>query len=253
MNLSQLQDRVRREALRRIKRGTLTVTLLARSAELSQSHISNFLNARRNTSLENLDKIIVALGLDIGDLLSTRRGSATTLLQNQWGEAGRIPLVAAHVATHDAYLSPSSIQEVIAFPAESLSGLLVRCSPARRQWERFVAVRIGPEEALGMEPLILSDALVVIDRHYTSFQPYRESPEALSANPSANPAASLYAAISHTRNADRLVIRYAQFEAGRVILRRHRPGFPAEVLQIPANRSATDLITGRIALILNTL
>jgi transcriptional regulator with XRE-family HTH domain len=249
MNLSQLQDRVRREALRRIKRGTLTVTLLARSAELSQSHISNFLNARRNTSLENLDKIILALGLDIADLLSTRRGSATTLLQNQWGEAGRIPLVAAHVATHDAYLSPSSIQEVIAFPAESLSGLLVRCSPARRQWERFVAVRIGPEEALGMEPLILPEALVVIDRHYTSFQPYRESP----GDRLANPSASLYAAISHTRNADRFVIRYAQFEAGRVIFRRHRPGFPAEVLQIPADRTATDLITGRIALILNTL
>ena len=248
MNVSQLQERIRREALRRIKRGTLSVSLLARLAGISQGHVSNFLNDRRKISMAHLDSILLALHLEVEDLLRTRRSSATTLLHNQWGEAGRVPLVSAQVAMHDPQLRPSNIHQLIALPAESLSGLLVRCPPARRQWERFVAIQITAEDAQGMEPLIAPGTLVVIDRHYTSFQPYRESPEI----PYAPPQANLYAAILNWGNSARLAIRYAHSESGRVTLRRHHPAYSPEVLPIPPDHTPNDLITGRITLTLNT-
>jgi transcriptional regulator with XRE-family HTH domain len=239
MNFSQLQERVRREAQRRIKRGTLSVSLLAKLAGMSQGHVSNFLNGRRKIGMVHLDSIMLALHLEVEDLLRTRRGSATTLLHTQWGDAGRVPLVSAQVAMHDAQLRPSNIHKVIALPADSLSGLLVRCPHARRQWERFVAIQITAEEAHGMEPLIAPGSLVVIDRHYTSFQLHREGQP------------NLYAVITNWGDSARLAIRFAHSEQARVILTRFQSTLPPEVLSIPPDHTPSDLIIGRIALILN--
>jgi transcriptional regulator with XRE-family HTH domain len=244
MNFTQLQERVRAELLRRIERGSLSASLLAKRAKMGQSHVSNFLHGRRNISMPTLDRILDALHLEVADLLPPRREGAT-VFNNQWGEAGRVPLVSTHTAMHEPFLRPSNIHQIIALPADSLAGLLVRCPPARHQWERFVAVHITPKEAQGMEPLITPNTILVIDRHYTVFQPYHEGPENLHA--------TLYAAIAGWGTSARLVIRYAQSEAGRVILRRHQAGFPAEVLQIPPEHTPTDLIAGRVALTLNTL
>jgi hypothetical protein len=103
------------------------------------------------------------------------------------------------------------------------------------QWERFVAVQIGVDEARGMEPVLLPEGLVVLDRHYTSFRPYREG------------SATLYGA----RLASKMIVRYAQFQAGRVVLRAHQAHVKAEVIEVGAGESENDVLVGRVVVVLN--
>ena len=58
MNFTQMHERLRVELLRRIERGTLSVSLLARQTGFGKSHLSNFLHSRRQLSLEGLDRML---------------------------------------------------------------------------------------------------------------------------------------------------------------------------------------------------
>jgi len=73
MNFTQLQERLRLELRRRIERGTLSVSLLARQTGLGQAHLSNFLNSRRGLSLGALDRILGSQRLTTADLLPNAR------------------------------------------------------------------------------------------------------------------------------------------------------------------------------------
>ena len=69
MNFTQMHERLRLELLRRIQRGTLSVSLLARQTGFGQPHLSNFLHSRRQLSLEAMDRILAAQHLTAADLL----------------------------------------------------------------------------------------------------------------------------------------------------------------------------------------
>ena len=60
MNFTQMHERLRLELLRRIQRGTLSVSLLARQTGFGQPHLSNFLHSRRQLSLEGMDRLLAA-------------------------------------------------------------------------------------------------------------------------------------------------------------------------------------------------
>ncbi len=238
MNFSQLQERVRSELLRRISRGTLSVSLLAKQTGVGQPHLSNFLHGRRQLSLTTLDKILRAQNLEIADLLPSARGAGRALLTEQIGEVGQVPLVSQAVALAEPYMRATSVQRILEFPAETLRSMRPRCTASRRQWERFVAVQLSAADVFGMEPVLFPSAIVVLDRHYNSLAPYRG---ATSAQP------HLYA----VRNHQHLSIRYVDFLASRLILRTHKPEIPAEVIEPLGEESPNDLLIGRVALILN--
>jgi transcriptional regulator with XRE-family HTH domain len=237
MNFSQLQERVRLELLRRIERGTLSVSLLARQTGLGQPHISNFLHSRRGLSLKTLDRILEAQHLQIADLLPARRGAREEMREEGAGAVVEIPLVAQAVAVFEPYIRLSSTIALLPFPDDVVKGLEPRCSNARRQWDRFVAVRIGAEEARPMEPVVQAEAVVVLDRHYTSFHPYQEG------------GVNLYGA----RLGSRMVVRYAQFQEQRVVLRAHQARVKAEVLEPGPGETGNDLLVGRVVLVVNRL
>ena len=216
MNFKETQEQLRAELLRRKDRGTLSVSLLARKTGLAQGHLSNFLNGRRHLSTESLDKLLAAANLEIADLLRPR-GPSAALLTEQITAAERVPLVPHTTAMHEPYLSASNTLQALPFPVEAFAGLLVRCAPNRRQWERFLAIRISAEAARPMDPLLKPDALVLLDRHYQSFLP---------AHPGQP---NLYAAIS----SNRLLIRYADFMARRVVLRPTTPPSPPKSSKSP--------------------
>jgi transcriptional regulator with XRE-family HTH domain len=239
MNFSQLQERLRLELQRRIERGTVSVSLLARQTGLGQGHVSNFLHGRRGLSLATLDKMLAAQRLTAADLLPARREGAGSLLSGQIGETGLVPLVSADVAIAEPFLRPSIVHAMVPFPAGNLTALLVRCPQTRKQWERFVAVRIGAEEARAMEPILTGDSIVVLDRHYISFRPYEEGKT------------NLYGV--RGLGMGRLLIRYAQAEAGRVVLRPYRVDFPVEVMDVPGKETVNDVLVGRVALILRAM
>ena len=85
-----------------------------------------------------------------------------------------------------------------------------------------------------MEPILAQESIAVIDRHYNSLLRY-------------NPAKpTLYAV--HYANA--LLIRYLDFEANRLILRPHSPAHPVILLELGANETPQDYVTGRVCLLL---
>jgi hypothetical protein len=126
---------------------------------------------------------------------------------------------------------------MLELPEGMLESVRTRTSNARRAWERFVAVRITGADALAMEPTVLPEAIVLVDRHYNSLMPYRRNRP------------NLYAVRSGTR----LTLRYADYLSNHLVLRPHSIAFPVELIEVAPGESPNDLIVGRVALILNEL
>jgi len=232
MTIRQLHDRVRTEVLRRIDRGTLSVSLLARQTGLTQAHISNFLHGHRSMSIDALDRVLNAIRMQVDDLLPQKRGA---WMDRQIDDAVAVPLVSHSVAISEPYMRASVVEKVLSFPASPLAELEPRCSHPRRQWERFVAIQANAEDARGMEPVLLPGAVALLDRHYTSFKPFREGRQ------------NLYAA----RMGTELLIRYAQYQADRVVLRPHQAQFEAQVVEIGVGETANDVLIGRVVVVTN--
>ena len=232
MNFTQMHERLRLELLRRIQRGTVSVSLLARQTGYGQSHLSNFLHNRRQLSLEALDRILAAQHMAAGDLLPATY-QPTALPED--GESAAVPIVSHAAALFEPYIRPSAMQSMLYLPPGLLQSIRSRASNQRRAWQRFVAVRIPGADAIAMEPLVLPEALTLIDRHYNSLMPYRPNRP------------NLYA----VRNGSHLALRYVDFTANRLVLRPHNIAYPVELLEVSSSEPPSELIAGRIALILN--
>ncbi len=122
-------------------------------------------------------------------------------------------------------------------PSGALQNVRARATNVRRAWQRFVAIRVSPADALPMEPLVLPEAIALIDRHYNVLLPYRPNRP------------NLYA----VRHGAHLTLRYAEFQSSRLILRPQNIAFPVELIAMDQEESPSDLLTGRIALILNEI
>jgi len=152
-----------------------------------------------------------------------RRGSA------------QVPLVSHTTALFEPYVRPTAVLATIHLPVGALETLRARVSPGKRGWERFVAVRISAMNALPMEPLVLPDAIALIDRHYDSLTAYRANRP------------NLYA----VRMEGHLMLRYVDFLSGRLVLRPHNHAYPVELIEVDVDKTPRDWIVGRVGLILN--
>jgi hypothetical protein len=151
--------------------------------------------------------------------------------------AGAVPVVSHATALFEPVIRPSAVQLMLHLPPGALHAVRARATNVRRAWQRFVAIRVSLADALPMEPLVLPEAIALIDRHYNSLLPYR--PNRL----------NLYA----VRHGSHLTLRYAEFQSSRLILRPQNIAFPLELLVMDPEESPSDLLTGRIALILNEI
>jgi len=70
MLVSDLHERIRQHVLATIKSGVITGTALAERIGVQQAHISNFLAGRRGLSIEAMDAILDALGLNVEQLVA---------------------------------------------------------------------------------------------------------------------------------------------------------------------------------------
>jgi hypothetical protein len=234
MNFSQMHERLRLELLRRIQRGTLSVSLLARQTGFGQAHLSNFLHSRRQLSLDAMDRILAAQHLKADHLLPVLRQTDDLSLD----VAGNsVPIVPHTSALFEPYIRPSTVQSFLHLQAGVLQDLHTRVSNPRRAWQRFVAVRIPASDAQAMDPLMLPEAIVVIDRHYNSIASYRPNRP------------NLYA----VRKGAHLTVRYADFLLNRLVLRPHNRAFAVELVEIDSGGSLGDPLVGRVALIINEL
>src|SRR3984885_1876351 len=94
MNFTQMHDQLRLVLLRRIQRGTLSVSLLARQTGFGQSHLSNFLRSRRQLSLEAMDRVLRAQHLTAADLLPALDAPKLQFTD----EESVVPIVSQHAA-----------------------------------------------------------------------------------------------------------------------------------------------------------
>jgi hypothetical protein len=234
MNFLQIHERLRLEMLRRIQRGTLSVSLLARQTGFGQPHLSNFLRGRRQLSLAGMDRILAAQRLGAGDLLPV-------LAHREPGpdaeEHGAVPLVTHAAALFERIIRPSAVQLTLHFPAAALASLRSRATPSRRAWQRFVAVRIDAAEAQAMEPMVLPEAIALLDRHYNTVAPYRPNRPNVVA----------------VRHGAHLKLRYVEIGLSRLVLRPHNRAFPVELIDTGQEDSPAELLVGRVALVLNEL
>jgi hypothetical protein len=232
MNFTQMHEYLRLELHRRIQRGTVSVSLLARQTGLGQSHLSNFLHSRRQLSFDAIDRVLAAQHLSAADLLPAlfQLGNVSSLEENSM-----IPVISHAAALFEPFIRPSAVQFMLHLSAKTLTSIRTRVSNSRRAWQRFVAVRIPAADAMAMEPVVLPDAIVLLDRHYISLTPYRPN------------RANVYA----VRKGAHLSLRYVDFLAARLVLRPHNLAFPVDVIEVDPGESPDDLLAGRIALIIN--
>ncbi len=226
-----MHDRLRLELLRRIQRGTLSVSLLARQTGFGQSHLSNYLHGRRQLSLDAIDRILAAQHLTAVDLLPSAQGRS----EEEYGDA--VPVVTQAAALFEPLIRASSVQLMLQLPASFLQSAQARAVGARRGWQRFVAVRLSAADALPMEPLLLPEAIVLIDRHYNSLLAYRPNRP------------NLYA----VREGAHLLVRYVEYASSRLVLRPINPVSPIELIEVDSEATPNELVIGRVVLVLNEL
>ncbi|HEX8713260.1 MAG TPA: hypothetical protein VF730_15370 [Terracidiphilus sp.] len=227
-----MHEHLRLELLRRIQRGSLSVSLLARQTGFGQAHLSNFLHSRRHLSLEALDTVLASQRLTIEDLLP-----ATLRDLESVSGSSAVPIVSHAVALFEPVIRPAAIQMILHLPAGVLKSLRIPPQSKRRKWQRFVAVQVTNDDALGMDPLLYSGAVVLLDRHYTSLTPYRLNRP------------NLYA----VRNGAHMALRYVDYRSRRLVLRPHNLAYPVDLIAMNEEESPSDLLTGRVALVLNEL
>ncbi len=232
MNFTQMHDRLRMELLRRVQRGTVSVSLLGRQTGFGQSHLSNFLHGHRQLSLEAMDRILKAQRLTVVDLLP----SAQQITAEPAGNGVcSIPVVSHAVALFEPVIRRSAVQSLLYVPAVTVESIHSRAPGSRHAWERFVAVRVPAADTPPMDPLLLPEAIALIDRHYNSLLPYRPNRANLCA----------------VRQGSHLALRYVDFLAGRLVLRPHNLAYPVDLIDVDSEESPNNLLVGRVALILN--
>ena len=234
MNFSQLHEQLRIEITRRIDRGQLTGTLLARQTGLRPSHLSNFIRQKRRLSLYALDRVLAAQLLSVDDLLPEQRSIPAV---PPAGGMSIVPLVSPATAMHSPIVNRRSILDSIPLPEGFLDHLRPRRTLARRDWQRFVALRITAAQAAPMLPALNPGSIVILDRHYNSLAP----------NDPARP--NIYA----VNIANTLVFRYLTYQANRLILRPHLLDSPVELLKLGAEESPSTPIIGRICIAIGQL
>ncbi|MEO6911872.1 MAG: hypothetical protein ABI158_13215 [Edaphobacter sp.] len=231
MNFQDLHELLRLELLRRIERGSLTGSRLARQAGFQQAHISNFLNRKRALSLEGLDRVLASQNLAIDQLLPIDLAGAAPVASRE--PIDTIPVVSPSAAMDDARIAEAAILETIQVAASRLYDNRARVSAKRSHWQRFLAIRADAQQAAAMEPLIAPGAIAVLDRHYNSLAPYRAQQP------------TLYA----VRCGAALLLRFVDFDEGRLILRPYSRGFPVQLLPLASHESPADYIVGRVCLV----
>jgi hypothetical protein len=235
MKFLELHERLRLETWRRIDLGIQSSALLARQTGLAQPHISNFLHRRRRLSLTALDRILLAQALSVEDLAITEESTSVSPKGNQRESMEFVPIVSQNVAMTAPAIAKRAITDTVGFPGEWLSAIPARRAISRRNWDRFVAVRVTAAQAISMDPILRVGSVVILDRHYNSLVTCRP------------PHPNVYG----VRVSGQMAFRHVSFESNRLVLRPRSLDYPVELIELADQESPSDLLVGRVCLCLS--
>jgi len=228
-----LQGSLRAGIWARLERGELTGKSLAREAGFRQAHLSNFLNGKRGLSLQAMDRLLDVLHLDVLQLAGVDDAARRALSAEHQGEATEaVVVVTLPAAARKPRFSPDDVQDIVAFRRSFLRRLKPHMVGNRRDWTRFVVVRVGDGNTDGMAPLLGHGAQALIDRYCNAPPPMEKA------------APELYA----VRNGAEYLIRRLTATPGHLILRPldDGKGAPVRLLSIPPGHRAGEFIIGRV-------
>lgn len=230
MKFRNLQENLRQALLSRIEEGELTGMRLAEQTGFQQAHISNFLNRKRGLSLEGMDKVLQTQRLSVLDLLDPEEINRRVSIAPP-AESGfqNVFVVEPEVAASEPLIMSMAVKDLVKFRTAFLRRLRAETQASRENWERFVVIRADAREGMSMYPRIVPGAWLLLDRHYTSLNPYRKND------------GTMYAVWKK----DSCVVRYVQVEGESLILRPQNQAYPVEVVPI-ADKPAAEHIVGRV-------
>ncbi|MHB8304143.1 MAG: helix-turn-helix domain-containing protein [Acidobacteriaceae bacterium] len=235
MRFDTLHENLRLEILRRIDRGLLSGSTLARATGFQQAHISNFLNQKRFLSLDGLDRVLEAQKMSVLDLLPADISPDTSQPSSSASMSQTVPVVTHSAAATTPRIQPAEILESVEVPDAVLHHAHPAPVPGRAAWQRFVAVRVDAQQSTSMDPLLRQHFIAVIDRHYNSLAQYR----------------SQYPTIYAIHTADALHLCFLEFDANRLIVRPRNRHFPIHLIELAPNEKPADRIVGRICFLLS--
>ena len=221
---------------------------LARRTNFTQAHISNFLNGKRGLKLKALDRMLKAVGLTLYDLLNPNElVKYAAVPPGAEAEYADVPLVEGSIAAGSEVIINEDVKEVLKFRRTFLNRIRaeVAALPSaaesatagrRKEWTRFVLIKVDQKEGMSMWPRITPGTTLLIDRHYNSLTAYRKNDR------------NMYA----VRKGDACTVKYVELnEAAEgkrwLVLRPQNPDYPVEVLPIEEGQTYADLIIGRVA------
>lgn len=231
MKFKVLQENLRKILWDRIEAGELTGLRLAEQTGFKQAHISNFLNRKRGLSLEGMDKVLQVQHLSVLDLLDPAEvNKRASIFPPSTDEFENVVLSDPHTAATQPLIVSMHVKEVLKFRKTFLHHIRPDPEGNRSEWQRFVLIKLDAREALAMHPRLAPGATLLIDRHYTSFRPYRKGE------------LNMYAVLKN----DNCAVRYVELAEDQVIFRPHNRSTPIDVIPVAKGKSASDYLVGRI-------
>ena len=229
MKLRDLQDRLRTHIRGRIGRGEFTGSSLSLQAGFQQGHLSNFLNSRRGLSLELMDRLLETLEIEILDLVDLGEIQRRAPQPAQAGLQS-IAVVSAEDAVRLPRFTPEQVSGTVSFRKTFLRKLQPNDVCNRGDWLRFVVIKLDLGTARAMFPRSAAGAALLIDRHYTSLQPYRQQQP------------NLYV----VRLQSRSKVGFLSQAGDHLVLRSRNPTLPVELAPIDRVRGYSDCVVGRV-------
>jgi hypothetical protein len=233
MKFKGLQENLRKILWQRIERGELTGLYLARQTGFKQAHISNFLNRKRGLSLEGMDKVLAVQHLSVLDLLDPADVSKRATIVPPSNDEFENLLLTDPTAAIQPLIPSVDVREILKFRKSFLRKLRAETVGDRSQWQRFVLIKLDPQDALPMSPRLPPGAILLLDRHYNALTPYRKGE------------LNLYAVLKNGTT----VVRYVERAENQLVLRPHNPSSPVEVLSIEDRKHPSDYLIGRICFV----
>ena len=236
MKFCALQENLRQTLWDRINAGEITGLRLARQTGFKQAHISNFLNRKRGLSVEGMDNVLNVQHLSVLDLIDPAEvNKRASILPPSDGEFDNVVVTDPLSAASEAQITSRHVREILKFKKSFLRRLKKDMAGDRSGWDRFVIIKVDPQDAIDMYPRLQPGAIALLDRHYNSLKPYRRGEP------------NMYAVCKNGTS----TIRYVELSGGQMILRPHNQTTPVGMLALTDGMKPASCIVGRVCYVGN--
>jgi plasmid maintenance system antidote protein VapI len=228
MLIADLHERIRQHVLATVKSGQITQTAMAESIGVQQAHMSNFLTRKRGLSIEKMDAILNALGLDVEQLVAV--DDQIQVRKESSAAIESVPLIQLQAAMSPTFTSDEILGR-IGFTTTLLRRLKAEPPDTRKLWVRFIAVVADRALSTPMNPRVENGSVLLIDRHYCSLDEHRKN----------------WPNLYLIRKDQTLMVRWVEMLGSQLCLRPEDSGFPLDFISIDSKHPLESCIVGRVA------